>query len=341
MEICVTPYKAKGAVQGFSAQGFVDGQAVSSVKVFCRPVSYFGGWLQAMAVADLKTAEPFRRRGYAAALLDGALALGERYGCSLALLYPFSAHYYRRLGFETVSQTLRATLSPGALPSFSYPAPTRLEDSRHLGAFCDLYDGFCQGRNLSFRRFGKEHLGLRSDASVKGTYLFWEGERAAASVTLCFSPRELTVQELAYRREEHLGWILGFLSHLGAAYPRLSFDNIAHIPPLIRLLQGCEGVENTPTDALMGRVLDAPALLRRYPWPQEPGSLSLQVDSPYPRVGGRYRVSWAGGQARVEPLAQGAAADYTLDSGTLAAWLCGYAPPPGFAQAPCGLFEFF
>ena len=56
VEICVTPYKAKGAVQGFSAQGFVDGQAVSSVKVFCRPVSYFGGWLQAMAVADLKTA---------------------------------------------------------------------------------------------------------------------------------------------------------------------------------------------------------------------------------------------------------------------------------------------
>ena len=79
-------------------------------------------------VAGVATLPPYRRRGYAAALLKATVPdLWAELGCPLSLLHPLAAPFYRQFGWEYATRTLDwAALVPSLLYSLPPSADTAL-----------------------------------------------------------------------------------------------------------------------------------------------------------------------------------------------------------------------
>ena len=94
------------------------GQPVAALNVFNRAMSLGGGELEAALVASVSVPPEWRRRGYARRMM--AALLEELYGqqTPLSLLFPFSAGWYRGLGYGLVAFTWMLNLAPRLLPDF-------------------------------------------------------------------------------------------------------------------------------------------------------------------------------------------------------------------------------
>lgn len=82
--------------------------------------------VRAGGIAGVATRPEYRRRGYAAALLQSTVpALWDELGYPLSLLHPLSAPFYRHFGWETASRTLHWSAVPSSLPRYSEAASVR------------------------------------------------------------------------------------------------------------------------------------------------------------------------------------------------------------------------
>ncbi|MFO0671861.1 MAG: GNAT family N-acetyltransferase [Polyangiaceae bacterium] len=116
------------------------GEIVAHAFLFQFGAFFAGHLVQTAGIASVGVAPEARGRGVATALLGALHEEAAARGDAIALLYPFRAAFYRRLGYAPVTPLARLTFSPRAIPA-SWHAPRSFRAARgdDLPALVDVY----------------------------------------------------------------------------------------------------------------------------------------------------------------------------------------------------------
>lgn len=280
-----------------------EGKLVSSCVAVPQNIHFAGRRIRGGYVGGVATLKEHRRRGYAEGLMRAvAHSLRER-EVLLSYLWPFSFPYYRKFGWEIVSDGVRYTLDREAAAVLEGELEVREILVRELPELCRLHCSYCSLLNgpavrpearwirmgeyppdenpqpdQPIYRGGSKLWGTYRDGALAG-YVVSGGVAEEDKVLQLyelvgtdFAAVRSLLREMAARFDQagKLGWHMppGEPGHLSAADPR-AFQ---------RLLD----------PGAMARCADPGRFLLSQPWPEDAaGRLDIQLEDP---VFGRERL---------------------------------------------------
>ncbi len=95
----------------------VNGRIVSCLNIADREVWFSKGTVRVGGIAGVATHPEERGKGYASRLISDTLDFLKTQGYALSALIPYSAHFYRRFGYEICGNACRYITAPSYLPS--------------------------------------------------------------------------------------------------------------------------------------------------------------------------------------------------------------------------------
>jgi len=329
-------------------------------------------WIPTMTAGGIATPVEHRRGGNVRKMFSHMFEQGVKDGMVISVLHPFSFSYYRMFGYEKVADHLiiRCPLRmidfvPRRCNFVPYTDPdTQLAD------LLSVYNAFAENRNLITARHDNLYF---SEERVKGikTFLYYEDGKPAAFVSFT-TKKELIVNHLAngLLSVVAMGWtsisamkeVFSFLRMYEGELDDVEFANCSLCPEVDLLLRHYTHTYYQRLPDLMVRVLNTETLLAANDYPQKEGSFTLRVDDVLESVRGVYRVSYGGGDCRVQRLEDSASAEMTMTAPVLARLVYGYEGLTAqmaacmeeltmegscedffraFPKKPCGIYEHF
>lgn len=322
-------FPAERYLEAYNGSGRVDhralrllaneqGHPVAALNVFTRPVSLLGGEVDAGLIASVAVPPEERRRGYARRLMAGLL--DELYAAQtpLSLLFPFSAGFYRTLGYGLANFTWYMELAPRLLPDYPERLHVRRAGPGDEAALRACYE---QARRLAWNngwpargdwewrhKVAKpehEKAVFVLDGAVEGYLVYtltWSTEATPAKVV-----------EWVWTSDRAWRGLAGFLAALGEQATTVTY-NAPQGSPLLFALPEPYSRSGGPAEftffpaarlvnGFMLRVVHLPAALaaRRYP-AHVAAEFVLQVDDPQlPANQAPLHVRIANGAASVQP----------------------------------------
>ncbi len=288
-----------------------------------------GALLPAAKVGGVGTEPEYRRNGLVRQFFSGAWENVEKENIPLSFLHPFSFSYYRKLGYERVSDHRILEFPMKALdfvPRYTgvvrCMAPQRAED---LAA---VYNRFAEGRNIMFRRNAETAYMSAQNPSAEVYLLYGEAGEPEGYVVL---DREqyyyvnrmvsvnLHVRELCFTSPEALLKLLGFLRMFEGQMDTIKIHNCAMAPELETALRHYTHTQITVIPDIMARVHDVEAVLKAVTYPQTPGCFTVRVREPEgtghnpAKTDGCWRVAYGKGNVSIERLSNDAPCDLDCD----------------------------
>jgi predicted acetyltransferase len=307
--------------------------------VTTRPTRYHSQWISTMTVGGVATDPEHRRGGYVKHLLNELFSQAEEKDWVVSLLHPFSFSYYRKFGYERVADHRILEFPLNKLDHVPRVNDfVLLQGSERISDVLKVYEKFFEHRNLSFRRFGGEHLPTEPDFKKKVCYIRYRGKEPVAVVIFNLEKQlvvnhmdgvMLNVFEMAYVDKEALLDIFGFLRMFDGEMDRVTIHNCAMAPEVELLLRHYTHLSVKILPDLMAKVLNTEKLLQANDFPKEHGRFVLGVEDSLPTVAGVFSVEYQDGKAEVKRLCEhpehyGGTPDLVCDSCALSRILYGY-----------------
>ncbi len=322
-------FPAERYLEAYSGAGRVDytalrlfeseqGQPVAALNVFARPVSLNGGEVDAALVASVAVPPEERRRGYARRMMAGLLDELYARQTPLSLLFPFSAGFYRTLGYGLANFTWYMELAPRLLPDYAERLHVRRAGPDDEAALRACH---AQARRLP----NNNGWPARGDWEWRHKVAKPEHEKAVFVIdgqvegyliyTLVWSLEATPARVVEWVWTTDRAWrgLAGFLAALGEQATRVIYNAPQGSPLLFALPEPYSRGEGPAeftffpaarlVNGFMLRVVHLPAALaaRRYP-AHIHAEFVLQVEDPQlPANRAPLRVSIAGGAASVQP----------------------------------------
>ncbi|MCW5935045.1 MAG: GNAT family N-acetyltransferase [Fimbriimonadia bacterium] len=266
-------------------------QLVSVMNVSPAPMWVHGQVIPTAGISGVTTHINHRKQGYSSRLLTDTMPALKQKGFLAAALVPYSHHFYRPLGWETVGCLFRLRLPPKRLPAFTESRWMRRYEVSDESALKKLYAQRCPPRN---GRLAREEL--------RWQYVLWnnrrkwvwhdQGEvRGYLLYDLVEEGDVLRVREMVWNHEHArrgmIGWLAQNMERIRTVEFTGSSDDLKQLnlsifdrqhAPLEQPLYCWEAMPN-----FMWRVLDVPGLLERLLPPDAPDSMlggvsfSLQI----------------------------------------------------------------
>ena len=175
-------------------------------------------------VAAVATHAAYRRRGYAGELMRAALRGTRERSVRLSMLYPFAHAYYRRYGWELITEAIKYHLKPADLPRSPKQERVRAYTDRDLPRMMALFEEEASRHPLCVRRGegrwrqifdrGEQEAAVyEEEGRVEEYVLYGQGEGRNM-------PRGLTVSELVGATPEAREALISFM----AAFDPLTFE---------------------------------------------------------------------------------------------------------------------
>lgn len=296
---------------------------------------YCGEWLKALLVGGINTEPEYRRNGCVRQMLEKAFSLAPERGWAVSFLHPFSFSYYRKFGYEKLSDHRIFDFPLSALEHIPRCSELKLLNSSQLleDALC-VYERFSESRNILFRRYNSRHYSLQPHKENRYTYLWYDGSgHPAGYVTLStekyFKVNRmegvcLHVHELVYTSPKSLRALLGFLRMYDGELERVRLENCGMSPEVDFLLRRYTHTQYTLVPDVMGRILDVKAVLSANQYPKERGGFVLKVEDTLPFTRGTYLVEYENQAAQISQLPEGVRYDLRAEMPALTQLLYGY-----------------
>lgn len=314
MEITFRNNQINDYVTGIDLEIFDGRENIAHGYIATHSSRYHSQWIPTLTVGGIGTEPEYRREGLVRKIMDAAFKKGADYGALVSLLHPFSFSYYRKFGYEKVSDHLILEFPIDALEHLPRVNDfVKLVGPERVPDVLRVYEHFSQGRNLILRRFGCENFPLEPSLSKKVTYIRYRGNEPVAYVTLnsektFFVNRNksinLNVWEIAFTDSEALRDIFGFLRMFEGENDTVKIHNCSMIPEVDMLLRQYARISYTIVPDVMARILDTAGLLAANDFPEESGSFRLTVEDSLPAVRGVFEVEYQHGKSQVTRLAE-------------------------------------
>jgi predicted acetyltransferase len=313
MKLTITPRRKNEYLNTYRYRQIdeASGVCASTALICIRGTRFSGSFIPTMTVADVSTLPEYRNRGLVREMLETAHSKAREYGAVIALLHPFSFDFYRKFGYERISDTVSATYPISTFELFSDGAPLMPLEEKYYDDLVELFRSFSENRNLMFDRYNiASFLKKKEDVFV---FVYRETLCGYISIKKDMEQRSITVSEMAFSNEDALRALLSHLNTYKESFDTILFADLEPTPEIYSLLDG--GRMEMRGD-LAARLLDTEALLLANEYPVERGEFILRVKDTLPTVDGVFKVTYENKKATVERLSDDATADVTAEAPT-------------------------
>ena len=344
-----------------------NGAKLSSGIFTLTETSYGKGKIKTMLAGGIETPVTNRRGGNVRAMFEKMHVTGEKEGAAVAILHPFAFSFYRKFGYERVSDHVIIGVPVTSLDF----APRRCRfvpyDETKLPDMIKIYEKFSNGRNLLLPRFDDSHYA----GGGKQAYIYYENGEPAAYIVVTgrktlyvnhYLNAALTVNELCYTSPSALREVFSFLRMFEGEYDRIEFYDGSLCPEVDMTLREYARADYKIIPDMQARVLNTEKMLAAAEYPEKEGEFTVKVNDNLPTVNGVFSVEYGGGDCKVTRLDGKAEADISLPVGVFTQIICGYGGYNernvlyadgvtvngawadffrAFPPRPCGVFEHF
>ena len=303
----------------------------SQIVVYPMQVNIEGVLYDMGGVTGVTTYPEYSGRGLIHTLVVKILEIMRERGQSISYLYPYSIPFYRKKGWEVVSDKLAFSIKDTQLPKHR-PVPGMVErvDTEHE----DL-------KNV-YEYFAYQHHGaLIRDSLAWDEYWRWEVDDVIAAVYYDSSHKPLGslvyhieneifyIKEMIYLNKEAYHGLWSYVSAHFSMITEVRGDNYTG-EPMAFLFEDSE-ITETIAPYYMARIVDVPAFLSRYTFREAPEKLRLHLrvhDPLAPWNDNTFLVRWKDEETICEIAEEGPYPNLIeLDIQTLTAMLMGYKRP--------------
>ncbi|MBR5427351.1 MAG: GNAT family N-acetyltransferase [Clostridia bacterium] len=235
---------------------------------------YDGGFLTCAGVGGVAAKPEHRGRGAVKALFDKIFSENEY---DIAILYPFSEAYYRKLGFERVGYALSATVPFAELSEIEKNRDAVLYEGDGTDRLLEIYNRCAEKYNLCFVRDTAEMFPDKPYLSQSYTYIWRNNAFATFSVDRAKST--VFVKEICFDSLESMRGIVGFLRNYESNQKNVCFQNIPENAPLLRCIRDMRSSAVTLRDIGAARILNIEKVLKAHRYPQGSGEFTIRIEN--------------------------------------------------------------
>ena len=334
--------------------------------VFKYVTSGFGkGSVKTMIAGGINTPVHYRRGGNIRKMFDTMHGEAVKEGAAVALLHPFSFSYYRKFGYEKVCDHVIVRFPTRMIDFVPRGCNLVPYDESRLSDLIEIYNKFSRGRNVLIKRFDDRYY-KKPDKLI---YIYYKDGEPSAYIV--YSAKNefivnhmgnglLTVHEMCYTSPEGLRELFSFLRMFEGEYDEIELANIALCPEVELILRHYTHTSYTLVPDVMAKTLDTEKMLLMADYPKNEGGFTVRVEDVMPSVAGNFKVSYGGGDCKVERT--DGAPDLTLTAPAFTRLIYGYDGASAytarymegieingdadgfflaFPKKPCGIFEHF
>ena len=316
MKLTITPKRKNEYVSTYRYRQIdeISGECVSTALICIRGSRFSGNFIPTMTVADVATLPEYRNRGLVREMLETAHQKAREYGVYVALLHPFSFDFYKKFGYERVSDTVSAAFPLRALDDLPGASALVPIEEKYYEDVISLFREFSKNRNLMFDRYNISAF-LRKKSE---TYLYFRGAELFGYILLEKNEEQakILISEAVFKDNDALLALLSHLRQYRDHFDTVEISDIEPIPEIYSVLEG-KNVTYESRGDLAAKILDTEGLLRANTYPVEHGAFTLRVIDPLPTVAGVFKVTYKDTQVTVERLSSDAEADVTADATAL------------------------
>jgi predicted acetyltransferase len=232
-------------------------------------------------IAGVATYPEYRRNGYVKALITDTLKHLRNNNQIVSLLHPFDIAFYRKYGWEILSEQKKLTIEKINL-KFLEGQPgfiRRYSKDTHNDVIEALYKQFCSEHTGMLKRntkWWKENV--YDENSQLAVYYHTEND-AKGYLLYQVKDRKMKVEELiALDHDARIG-LWNFICQHDSMVETVTINLANHDPFPYFLPQPMVKAELTPY--FMARVVDAEECLRRFPFNEENEHLFLHLEDPH------------------------------------------------------------
>ena len=309
-----------------------NGEDVSSAGVSTRASRYMGSYIKTMLVGGVGTPVEYRRRGYVRRMFDNMGVSAQENGWAVSMLHPFSFAYYRKFGYEKISDHLILEFPMSALEPFERVDFTPLKTDEQRQMLADCYESFADDKNIMFRRTAANFS--LDPGSGKRYYFHTDGEGKCDAFVETqvenffyvnhMQSINLNVYEFSYTTPDGLLAMLGFLRMYEGQLESVKIHNAAMAPEIDMVLRHYTHTKYTAVPDIMARIYDFPAMMEHRRWPLEHGCFTIRTVDELPYMNGVWQVEYGDGACETVRLPEGTDADITVPTPALSQIVYGY-----------------
>ncbi|BFH68229.1 MAG: GNAT family N-acetyltransferase [Paenibacillus dendritiformis] len=260
-----------------------DGVVAAKAHLIPFEIYLEGEPLRMGGIGSVATYPEYRRQGYVKGLLAHLLAVMKEEGQTVSMLHPFSVSFYRKYGWELITDYCRSVYAKSDLVPLQ-PAPDgiirRCTKASHSADLEQVYD-----------RFARRHAGMlkrSTDRWLHAVYgnrfaaVYYDEEKKPQGYML-YEVKEsrMKVKEFAPLNGEARVGLWNFICQHDSMVDQVELWAAPDEPLNFALRNPRITREATPL--IMGRIVDAEAFLARYPfqWQGVDEALILHIGDPY------------------------------------------------------------
>lgn len=299
---------------------------------------YNGDYIKTMTWGGVRTPPEYRRNGCVRKIFEEVLPRADQYGAAVSLMHPFSFSYYRKMGYERITDKIQTKFPITALDCIPrFPDLIPYDDSM-LDKFLVFFEKFSKDRNTMMRRTDGKYFDGNTDLFFREkkyqTYVLIRNNEIEGYVV--YAPKkhfngpnkmqsdDLYVYELGFLDKQSLIDVLGFLRMYDGELETVTIHDISPIPEIDYVLRHYMHTKYFIVPDMAARILDTKTMLEKCKYPCQGGSFTVKVNDYLPKAAGVYNVEYGNNECKVKQLDSTSSFDIEISAASMVQILYGY-----------------
>ena len=304
-------------------------QLVSSVSIYPFQVNIHGRILDMGGITGVGTYPEYANMGLMSKLLHLALEKMRDAGQYISYLYPYSIPYYRRKGWEIMSDHMTFTLKDSQLPE-QVDVPGRVERMDvYASPVLDIYDQFARQNHGAMirKQFEWAEYWRWENESERTAAVYFDADHVPRGYLFYWIENDVFhLKEMIYLDQEARNGLWNFISAHHSMIHQLK-GHIYMNEPLAFMMEDSQ-IEETIEPYYMARIVDVGRFLAQYPYDDEIKPFHFVVSDPVAEWNnGIFSLAATDEDKEVEVRRDAIGQSVTLDIQTLTTLLMSYKSP--------------
>lgn len=260
---------------------FEDGHLASKMTILPLESVIQGKTFAMGGIASVATWPEYRHNGFVKRLLTHGLRVMKEAGQTISYLVPFSFAYYRKYGWEYITDYKKYTINVHQLPRHLATSGTIVRKSKaDYSILKPIYDAYALRYNGMLKRSDDwwQHNVLRGEKTIAVYFDVTQKPRGYMLYTV--KNEEMAIDELIALDEDARRGLWQFISHHDSMVMKVCLE--AASDDLLPFWLPEPRIKQEVVPHFMGRIVDVAAFIAQYPFNAigKVSNLTLNVDDP-------------------------------------------------------------